>query len=283
MIIFDVDLDFFFDKRIGPQATADHTRRTQWNQEIRQWLSLDRFMAHFQPAFHPEMEVHCVENHQQVLEIWGNLIKRGVLTPPFTIVHFDAHSDLYTGRREDGYYDHPDPTDVARNPACLNETAEEDNFLWWTVRLGWTDCIQWVKPQCAPLYYLGEKEFSARFQPDFARQEIMVIQDRLRTILAEEEVDHPLLLGPENRKTYKALQNTLLYLKYKDPFVCQRFGRTFTFSLHRLNQLSIGKCRVKHFCLAHSLKYVPEKADAVFAAFKAQSTRSIKQVSNETL
>jgi len=269
MIVFDVDLDFFFDKQIGPEATADLSHRTLWNKRINQWLSLDSFIEKFQPAFCPDMAYHCVENHRDVPGIWAAMIKKGSLKIPFTIIHFDAHSDLYVGRQKDDYFKSPTPADIEKEPALINTVAEEDNFLWWTIRLGWVNRILWVKPPCVPLYYLGEKEFSSRFQPDFAHKDIKEIENKLMAILSQEDVDHPILLSQANKKVYQALNDALLYAKYEAPFICHRFGKTFTFSLHRLDQLTIFKGAVTHLCLAHSEKYVPQKADKVFNDFKA--------------
>ncbi len=267
MIVFDIDLDFFMDKQIGAEADLSLHRRFKWNNNIHQWKSLDSFMRQFQTAIHPSAEFHIVENHQDILEYWTQNIRKGKLTTPFTIVHFDAHIDLYVGRRQDDYYESLSPKKVLNNPSIFKKVAEEDNFLWWPIRFGWVQRILWVKPPSLPLYFLGKKELSPLFQPSFRDLKIRQIDKRMQAILKEEDVTHPLLLSPSHKQEYEELEKQLRYLKYKKPFVCTRFNKKWIMSLHYLEDLSFPKNSVYFVSLAHSPRYVPQKADAVFNDF----------------
>lgn len=267
MILFDVDFDFFFDRRIGPEATSDVNRRRKWNRDISQWISLSQFIGHFAPAFQADIRIEYVQNHQDVLAVWARWIKAGILTTPFTIIHFDAHSDLYTGRRKDDFFNGLCTAEVVENPDSIGPYAEEDNFLWWPLKFGWTRRIVWVKPDPALLYFLGRQEFS----PDFLITDdpaVLDLEERMAGLLRMEDVNHGLLLSPGPKKEYDRLEKRLWTLKYGRPIAGRRFGADFELRLKKYRQVELPPKSVCFMTFALSPRYVPEKADAVFKRLK---------------
>lgn len=93
--ILDLDLDFFFHKaahwRDAGSGRLDAEAYPPWsNKEAIDFLHDHCCLAAPRPGF-------VVENHGELIELWATAIDSGRLTPPLSVTHIDAHSDLGLG------------------------------------------------------------------------------------------------------------------------------------------------------------------------------------------
>jgi UPF0489 domain len=95
MRVLDVDLDFFVDGvadlRAPDAGRLDSSEFPPWSLEG----SL-RFLEE-QCKLTRKLPGVAVEYHADVFAHWRALIDRGVLEPPFSVTHVDAHADLGLG------------------------------------------------------------------------------------------------------------------------------------------------------------------------------------------
>jgi len=145
MRVLDIDLDFFLD-------------------EVAHWINADagRLDAADYPPWTTEktlrfLETQCkltrkvpgvaVERHGDVFARWRDAIDRGVLEPPFSVTHVDAHADLGLG---DAGYIYLltelvfDPPDARRFPRVGHEGFTDGNWLSFAVACRWISDLVYV-------------------------------------------------------------------------------------------------------------------------------------------
>lgn len=129
--VIDIDLDYLMNETIyHPFGENDAGSRRDWN-EYGTWWTLNGLLTAVESlgASVKDLPKVKVERHDEVLRAWEAFLQSGVLSSPFGIIHFDAHSDLY--RRPS----HP-----------AQSVPDETNFLWWAIYRGWVADITWVVP-----------------------------------------------------------------------------------------------------------------------------------------
>lgn len=96
MNVLDIDLDFFFDRRVDgrsddPGKRPDEDGLVPWSvTEVTDFLENTLYLT-------PKRPGSVVQSHDEVFFLWRNLIDAGELEAPFKLVHVDAHSDLGMG------------------------------------------------------------------------------------------------------------------------------------------------------------------------------------------
>lgn len=92
-VVFDIDLDFFLDKR--SEASAYGSRPADWEYEIWDDSEVVAFMVD-QLGLDGEKKPRAFrcETHDEVLYACMRLHENGYLQKPFRLLHIDAHDDL---------------------------------------------------------------------------------------------------------------------------------------------------------------------------------------------
>ena len=126
-VIFDIDLDFFVTPtfRGGNSDQDPRLPDADFNPDTPEQVL--HFMTHGL-GLDPEHQTPgtVVTHHQEVYYIWEDLVKRGKLTPKFSVVHIDAHDDMF------GH---------VKNPKITS-----GNYLIHAARQDWLAHIAFVQP-----------------------------------------------------------------------------------------------------------------------------------------
>lgn len=145
--VLDLDLDFFLDHRA--EYRSDNGPRLS-DEEYRPWPAEDvrAFLEHrcglSRSAPVPgRFAVH----HDGAFFWWRELIDRGDLTPPFEVVHVDAHSD--TGYDASTPYIMTDllhkPVAERRDPLSGPKGLHPGNYLIFAIACRWLSLVQYVR------------------------------------------------------------------------------------------------------------------------------------------
>jgi len=94
-VVLDLDLDFV----MGEQChTALALARRELDQNVSvSILEFERFLDKLGLEY--KSDGLGFETHTITAKIWEHLILQGILKPPFTVIHVDAHHDIYTQPR----------------------------------------------------------------------------------------------------------------------------------------------------------------------------------------
>lgn len=89
----------------------------------------------------------AVEHHGDVFFRWKEAIDSGVLTPPFEVVHVDAHADLGLG--DCGYMYLltellREPVERRRSPRVGDDALGDGNYLCFAIAAGWISDLRFV-------------------------------------------------------------------------------------------------------------------------------------------
>jgi len=119
-VVLDFDLDFM----MGYQT---HAPRAADRQALNVSISIRKFENFLDKlCFHQSSNGLAFETHTITAKIWETLILQGKLHPPFTVVHVDAHHDIYK--------------------LCYKEKLNCGNYLVPFIENGLIDNFIWVKP-----------------------------------------------------------------------------------------------------------------------------------------
>lgn len=98
MHVLDIDLDFFLD-RVSWRQDGQRLDTEAGEPLYEPWPSgqLRLFLELCGLSTDRRIPGRVIRHHDEAFYCWRELIRRGVLTPPFLITHVDAHSDLGMG------------------------------------------------------------------------------------------------------------------------------------------------------------------------------------------
>lgn len=140
----DLVLDIDFDYCVRPTLQCGYADRSRQPSGLRLWLTPEDFTAWLaaRGLLHRDSFAGAVQSHEQVLPIWGALIRSGTLAPPFTVLHVDAHPDMMDLDPEvERCFEMPDAT-----ADSLFFYAKSNDYLQFAVRLGWVARIVMLFP-----------------------------------------------------------------------------------------------------------------------------------------
>jgi hypothetical protein len=166
--ILDLDLDVFSWPIVhSPQgdsrpADSDHVIATGED---------GRFFLEQQCSLSPSKKLLGQEfkNHDEAFFVWRRWIREGRLTPPFDVIHVDAHADM--GMGDSGYmYLLSEllalPPDKRDEPRRGSDAMNEGNYLMFAVANRWINSLTYVFPWRRPWSCNWKSGFDETVQPD---------------------------------------------------------------------------------------------------------------------
>jgi hypothetical protein len=263
-VVLDFDLDYFYHPAISgwevPREKRLAAKRKAWDEKLSLWRRPQSFRSSLEHLDLSLIErVFRFEKHHQALDLWEFAIREGLLTPPFTVYHFDAHSDLYSFRGEgDRHFQ------GARK-------AHEANFLWWAIALGWISEIYWVVPEPAFLWDPWLVDLPRRWCKPRNGQ---AYWEESRQLFWKGL--HPYLLFPQShrhrsdfsptRQRLREEMGKIARFRSQLPFLCERFGKKVEVYLVQAEDLPPARPTLASLC--RSPDYTPLKADRLFQNFE---------------
>lgn len=145
--VLDVDLDFFVE---GPAHWQVNDNRRLDPEGHPVW-PIDDALAFLRDrcSLGPALPGAVVEHHGELFGCWRAAIEAGVLKPPFSVTHIDAHADL--GLEDNGYVYlmtsllHCDLKDRS-NPKIGPGGLGDGNYLAFAIACRWISTIDYVFP-----------------------------------------------------------------------------------------------------------------------------------------
>lgn len=284
--ILDFDLDYFLYPPIHysdlstwlatwlPQGrTASERQRRAWDRKYRFWMTHGTFRSRMRALRVPPLRHRRgLEHHQEALPYWLELVRDGMITPPFTVYHFDAHSDLFLTKEEesDAHFDRIER--LGENPHALVELVHEANYLWWAVYLGLTDRIVWIvpEPQLRQDLQVELEGPSFHFEPNTAAQRAWEKQaDEVWAEAFFARLKGQRDLHRARMREYQRLMDEAMAARYEKPTLLRRFGREVPVEITTLGRLSSLENPVA-VNICRSPDYTPAKADRFFERFLGQ-------------
>lgn len=283
--VLDFDLDYFLYPPIhyppwaawlGRMRRGDRKhlerKRLSWDQNHRFWLSRDRIRTRLRELEVPPLALRgAFEDHQEALPFWLDLVHSGALKVPFTVYHFDAHSDLYVSPEEqsDAYFER-----IARltgQGEDITKLVHEANFLWWAIYMGLVDRIYWIVPDPQ---FRRDVEISLEgrcFRHAYDRETFWKRELQANKAWADAATAR-LLRRPAAARAadqeYLRLSDEAMEFRYEQPILCRRFGMEVELTVTTLERLTaIDNPRAVNIC--RSPDYTPRKADRLFDEFFA--------------
>lgn len=278
--VLDFDLDYFFYPPVvyPPWATwfanrgIPEYRRRARNRRLRYWMTRGRLEKRMQELGVPRLAARCsFEDHQEALPFWLDLVRTGRIRAPFTVYHFDAHSDLYLDRSEEQDEHFAQGARRLERGEPIEEIANEANYLWWAIYLGLVDRIVWIVPE--PQFCLDRHlDFNERYcRPPGESKRALELEDEANDHWAEWVINR--LIGKKDeariaRKLYREHSTAAVVERYQEGLVCRRWGREVELTITTLERLTVleGPVAVD---LCRSPDYTPAKADRFFDRFFA--------------
>jgi hypothetical protein len=143
--VLDIDLDFFLERvaywREADAGRLDPRDYPPWSREAAfAFLETQCKLTKKVPGF-------AVEHHGEVFSRWREAIDAGVLEPPFSVTHVDAHADLGLG--DIGYVYVLtelvfEPVEARRFPRVGEVGFTDGNWLTFAVACGWVSDLTYV-------------------------------------------------------------------------------------------------------------------------------------------
>lgn len=278
--ILDFDLDYFVYPPVvyPPWASwlaskgISEKRRLARDRRLRYWMTRGRLARRLKELGVGPLHLRSrFEDHQEALPFWIELVRTGQIEAPFTVYHFDAHSDLYLGPKEERDRHFEEGTERLREGTPIQHVAHEANYLWWAIYLGLVDRIVWIVPE--PQFDLDrDLDFNERYcRPRHGLQRALELEDAANDHWAEWIVNR--LIGrkaaaKEAWELYRAQSSQAVAERFKEPWVCRRWGREVELAITTLERLTA----IEHpmaVDICRSPDYAPAKADRFFERFFA--------------
>lgn len=276
--ILDFDLDYFtfppviypfWASWLFPESQPERVREA-WNRKYHFWMTRGQLAKRLRELEVPKLTSRgTFEDHQDAIPVWQRWIDDGTLVPPFTIYHFDAHSDLYLdpAARSDRFFE-----DIERRVASgadITYLLDEANYLWWAIYKGWTDRIYWIIPE--PQYCL-DRDIDLD-EPFFTHHPDKAEQKRWQGLAEEQWATGAIerILGRragarEAFREYRRLKGKAMDARYGRPIICRRFGREVEIQLTTLSRLTaLENPRAVNLC--RSPDYTPAKVQRFYERF----------------
>lgn len=146
MRILDIDLDFFLDHRplFTPRGRPDRAASEPWAPDrVRAFLEQRCGLDARRP-----LPGRTVAYHHEVFLDWRERIAKGLLTPPFEVVHIDWHADLGMGEPSAHYL----LTELLHAPVAQRAFPSAEpgrclgpgNFLAFAIACRWLSALRYV-------------------------------------------------------------------------------------------------------------------------------------------
>lgn len=279
--VLDFDLDYFLYPPIHYPFWAQWLnrngqpawKRVEWNRKYHFWMTHGTLRSRLRELGVPPLsQRRSFEHHQEAIPYWLELVHSGVLSVPFTVYHFDAHSDLFLTKAEEKDTHFTQIDRLYERNAALPDLITEANYLWWAIYLGLTDEIVWIVPEPQFRRDLGI-EFEHRFfqfTPDLQAQKHH--EDLADDAWADAFLAR--LFGKkekarERMRDYQRHRDDAMAARYQAPIRIKRFGMDVPVRVTTLSRLeAISHPVAVNIC--RSPDYTPAKADAFFEAFLKQ-------------
>lgn len=143
--VLDIDLDFFVDgtahwREVG-DARLDATDFPAWSvEDAIRFLKERCGLADRLPGW-------AVEQHAEVFDRWHAGIERGILEPPFSVTHVDAHADLGLGDYAYKYVMTEllfESVEDRTNPRRGDGGLADGNWLMFAIACQWVSDLTYV-------------------------------------------------------------------------------------------------------------------------------------------
>lgn len=148
--MLDLDLDFFLDR-----VSWQHPEGKRWDSEEGDPI----YEPWDEGTFRTFLEGACglstdrrtpgrvLRDHDEAFYCWRELIRRGILTPPFVVAHVDAHSDLGMGEARYPYI----MGDLLHRPVEKRWVPDRmevtpGTYLAYAAACRWLSRIEFVRP-----------------------------------------------------------------------------------------------------------------------------------------
>lgn len=276
--ILDFDLDYFFFPPVvyppwaswfASHGIPEHRRRAR-NRRLRFWMTRGRLQRRLQELGVPSLAVrHSFEDHQEALPFWLHLVRTGQIQAPFTVYHFDAHSDLYLAPSEEQDRHFEEGARQLERGVPIEEVANEANYLWWAIYLGLVDRIVWIVPE--PQFCLDRNlDYNERYcRPPGDSELARTLEDEANDHWAEWIVNRVIGKKAEARAAharYLERSTAAVAERYREGLICKRWGREVTLEVTTLERLTAIENPIA-VDLCRSPDYTPAKADRFFQRF----------------
>lgn len=273
--ILDFDLDYFFYPPVvyppwaswfASHGIPEHRRRAR-NKRLRFWMTRGRLEKRLMDLGVPPLTMRCTfEDHQQALPFWLYLVEKGHIQAPFTVYHFDAHSDLYLAPSEEQDKHFEAGKRKFEAGERIDEIAHEANYLWWAIYLGLVDRIVWIVPE--PQFCLDRNlDYNERYcRPPRESERSKALEDEANDHWAEWIVNKVIGRKSESRaawQRYRDLCTQAVAERYQAGLVCKRWGKEVALEVTTLERLTAIENPIA-VDLCRSPDYTPAKADRFF-------------------
>lgn len=279
--ILDFDLDYFLYPPIHYSVWNQWLyrngqpprKRIAWDRKYRFWMTHGTLRSRLRELGVPPISCRRrFEHHQEALPFWLELVHSGRITVPFTVYHFDAHSDLFLTRAEESDTHFTQIDRLTEQKTALPDLIHEANYLWWAIYLGLTDEIVWIVPE--PQF---RRDIGIEFEGPFYEFRPNREAQKAHQAKADDAWANAFLARMAGQKEKaRALMrehdrhaDAAMAARYEQPIMIRRFGmevpvRVTTLSrLEALNNpVAVNICR--------SPDYTPAKADRFFEGFLSQ-------------
>ena len=144
--VLDIDLDFFLTDvcPFAPEGERppDDCARPWTAQETRAFLTRNLLLDGRRPV-----PGRVFETHEGALFFWRDLMRAGLLTPPFSVTHVDAHTDLGVAQRGYPFVRHSVLSRPVASRANIDAFLEmkqlnEANYLMFALAFRWVGALE---------------------------------------------------------------------------------------------------------------------------------------------